>query len=178
MVVKVCTFRSAQHLLHLSLTRALATIAYLHTLHTMSFKAQSLALLATTICSVLVTASPIRKPTDNPMSTNPANVLRRAIQKRDNTGVACGLWATSNWADTGKNLGEDADEVTISAGECGRIGCYDTSGVYICNDQDVEITIPMEEAIDQVDFLKDLCHESGQGEGYYYVSGKRLLEPF
>lgn len=77
--------------------------------------------------------------------------------KRDNVGVACGLWSTGKAYDIGSGLGEDADEVTVAANSCGRIGCYDTSGVYVCNDQDVEITIPMDEAIAQVDYLNLLC---------------------
>lgn len=93
--------------------------------------------------------------------------------KRDNTSVGCGLWATANWSDVGKGLGEDtSDDLTIAAQSCGRIGCYDTSGVYICNDQDVDIAIPMSEAVEQKDFLKDICLEHGQGEGYYAVSGQ------
>ena len=135
-------------------------------------KAQSAAILAT-LSAVLVTASPIKRD----FSRNPADILRRHLVKRNNVGVACGLWATSNWADTGKGLGEDADEVTIGPNSCGRIGCYDTSGVYVCNDQGVEITIPMQEAIDQVDYLKEICMD-GSGEGYYYVSGQVFSDSY
>ena len=137
----------------------------------MPSKIPSLALLATAF-SALAAASPLRFP-DAQTTNNPRQAVRRALMKRGNTSVACGLWATANWSDVGDGLGEDStDDITVGPQSCARIGCYDTSGVYICNDQDVEITIPMEEAVAQKDFLNDLCHKSGQGEGYYAVSGQ------
>lgn len=122
----------------------------------MHFTKTTIALLAT-LSPALVAASPVSTANDEHTSSNPANVFQRTITKRNNVSVACGLWATVNFGDAGDGLGEDADEVPVGPRSCNRIGCYDTSGVYVCNDQDVEIVIPMSEAIDQVNYLKDTC---------------------
>ncbi|KAK3680950.1 hypothetical protein LTR37_021006 [Vermiconidia calcicola] len=136
----------------------------------MPFNVQSLAILAAAFS--LVESSPLTLPK---ASIDPKFAARQSLAKREVTGIACGLYSTGNEADIGEGLGEDADTITVAPRSCNRIGCYDTSGVSICNDQDADLSFPMQEAIDNMNFLKGVCHGPASGEGYYYISGQMFI---
>lgn len=86
------------------------------------------------------------KPFPLGTSVNP-----RAVHKRDVTGLACGLWATADNVDTAQNSANLNQKgglaVPVAANGCNRVACYDTSGMYVCNDQDADITVPMNASI-------------------------------
>ena len=66
----------------------------------------------------------------------------------------CGLWASTDNIDPSTNIDNlwaKYDKVTLPARSCGRVGCYNTSGVYICTDQDKDIFVPVYEAAQAAD---------------------------
>ncbi|KAK5169796.1 uncharacterized protein LTR77_005774 [Saxophila tyrrhenica] len=103
--------------------------------------------------STLVTASPV-------------SINARSLQKRTAvTELKCGLWATADEADTEQNWenfvisveGESAGPVAVPANSCSRIGCSNTSGVYVCNDQDSDIELDMGDITPVMKGLMDTC---------------------
>lgn len=76
--------------------------------------------------------------------------------------------------DLGRNLGEDggSDMADVPANSCSRVGCFGTSGVYVCNDQDVAISIPMDEIVENEPYMGLACH---RGNGGQPVSGQMFV---
>ncbi|KAK3709709.1 hypothetical protein LTR37_010736 [Vermiconidia calcicola] len=96
------------------------------------------------------------------------------LHRRAVTEVICGLYPSADIANNGENLRNLEDkggDVTVSANSCNRIGCFNTSGVYVCNDNDEDITIPMSEATEQMLYLMSICI-GGNSIGKDAVSGR------
>ena len=43
------------------------------------------------------------------------------------------------------------------------MGCQNTSGAYVCNDQDTDISVPLAEVIQALQLIDGTCHQSDQG---------------
>jgi len=91
----------------------------------------------------------------------------RGLVRRDLTEVTCGLYASADAPDTGsKNLVDIAQRfgqnLNVAAHTCHRIACVNTSGVYVCNDQDVDIDMPYQDTFAALDYLFKAC---GGGPG-------------
>lgn len=107
----------------------------------------------------------------HPSASTPVQLptLPHSLARRDNTAVSCGTWATANAGDAGRGLGSNGDDaVFVAAGACGRVGCYDTSGVYVCNDQSDDLAFGMDEVVAQVAWLKEVCGEHGAVSGQVF----------
>ena len=86
----------------------------------------------------------------------------RAMAKRAITGIDCGLYSTADHLDTHtnmKNLGKKDGSATITANSCNRVGCYNTSGVYVCNDTSEDMDIPFDEIARQIQWIRDVSPE-------------------
>ncbi|KAK5166906.1 uncharacterized protein LTR77_007635 [Saxophila tyrrhenica] len=133
------------------------------------------AVLFSTLFGVLVGCSPVTL--DAVRMDAPVSLNDRSLRKRTSvTGLTCGNWATADIAYTNKNienLGQKDDPVSIPANSCGRVGCYNSSGVYICNDQDVDIEIQMGEVVEVLTQLSETCYV---GHSPYGISGQIFMD--
>ncbi|KAK3680627.1 hypothetical protein LTR37_021133 [Vermiconidia calcicola] len=131
--------------------------------------------LALGAITALVHASPIAK--EDVQSMNAANlVVRNLLVKRSVTGVSCGQFATADEYDAR----DSAYELQFKAGNaefpskgCSRVGCYDTSGFYVCNDQDVAISVPLLEVGTALSYVAKTC--TGDIKG---ISGQAFVDTF
>ncbi|KAK5163345.1 uncharacterized protein LTR77_010718 [Saxophila tyrrhenica] len=128
------------------------------------------------ITAFLALAAAIAVPPSSHSSPDPRALAKRILQKRYNThtltSISCGGYSTADTVDTGKNINNlnNGDEKTVAAGTCNRIGCYNTSGVYVCNDNDFDITFTGADGSAFAGLILGVCYDGG--EGHHPVSGQ------
>ena len=114
--------------------------------------------------SCKVEASPVTNANRPRLIPNGRSLNPRHLGKRAITGVSCGGFSTASPGDTSTNMANlNSGEATVSANSCNRIGCYNTSGVYICNDQAVDITIAITDATTITNYIYETCISNGEG---------------
>ncbi|KAK3710743.1 hypothetical protein LTR37_010162 [Vermiconidia calcicola] len=131
---------------------------------------QSLA-LGVAAFSALAAASAVPRTSPN------ANALAaRRLQKRYNehslTSISCGLYSSADTVDTSHNIDNlnNGNEKPIAAGTCNRIGCFNTSGVYVCNDNAEDITVTNADGSAFAGLIAGVCYNGG--EGHHPLSGQ------
>jgi hypothetical protein len=116
-------------------------------------------------------SSPLARTSPNSPRSGARLTKRIAV-----TGLSCGVWSTADISDTienNDNFKSKGGTVVVSANSCARIGCYNTSGAYVCNDQGVEITIDMSEITEVMDGLISTCYTGGDTYG---ISGQMFMD--
>ncbi|KAK5170894.1 uncharacterized protein LTR77_004038 [Saxophila tyrrhenica] len=124
-------------------------------------KAHTVAMAAAAFSNI-VAASPI--------TLNATMMMDGLLMKRDLSEVICGFYPSADgWETENKNepnlRGKGDQNVHVAAGSCSRVGCYNTSGVYVCNDQDSDLDVPMNEVVDLLDYLGQICLHKKTDDG-------------
>ncbi|KAK5166039.1 uncharacterized protein LTR77_008300 [Saxophila tyrrhenica] len=151
--------------------------------------ARNLALWATTLVA-FVNANPT--PTKTRRSS--FNNLSKRRMKDSLTGVTCGLWATGTWDDswdaidmatTDEATGEYKTTIVAPAQSCSRLGCINNSGIYVCNDQDVDVDVDPFELEDSAQSLISNCQtywgydiDAVSGQAFYGDPGINLVAAY
>ncbi|KAK3715564.1 hypothetical protein LTR37_007052 [Vermiconidia calcicola] len=113
------------------------------------------------VLSALVDCSPIHN-TIAPFSLQGRNLVKRGV-----TEVICGIYPSVDVYDdlgTGGRLADKGDQnVLVAANSCNRVGYWDTSGVYVCNDQSVDLNVPMSKVVELHNYMQKICLASPDG---------------
>lgn len=116
---------------------------------------QSLAVAAAAILA-FVEASPVAIQQRSP---NPQYLAKRSF-----TGVACGLFSTGAGKDIAENLriiqGQSDGTADVPGHMCSRMACTNTSGAYLCNDNDDDISVPLSEVAEYLATADTYCRPS------------------
>ncbi|KAF3766579.1 hypothetical protein M406DRAFT_330384 [Cryphonectria parasitica EP155] len=70
-------------------------------------------------------------------------------------------------------------QYTVAAHGCNRVQCWDTSGVYVCNDNDSELTVSGEQVSDVGELILSGCcmfSASGKDIGQEIMSGQQFTQ--
>ncbi|KAK5168450.1 uncharacterized protein LTR77_007020 [Saxophila tyrrhenica] len=132
----------------------------------MHFSIRSVALIAA-VGSAVVESSPLR--TGKLGSSNAFLAAKRALEKRDIT--LCNGWAPADQIDIAAVWApwtNSGDTATVAAGACSRVGCSEASGIYVCNDQSVDIEVDLGDVGSLASDIKNTCYDgpSGMHEGF------------
>ena len=110
-------------------------------------------------------------------NANPANIATRNLfEKRSVTNIACGLFSSADVDDTSENIANlknKGGNAAVPANSCSRVGCYNTSGAYVCNDQDSDISVPLSEVSNVLNFITSTCIGSNEAE-----SGQAFVDTY
>jgi hypothetical protein len=104
--------------------------------------------------------------------------------------ISCGGFSSADTVDTSKNVGNlnTGSEASVAAHSCIRVGCYNTSGVYLCNDgyrrkrsklietfadfdSDSDLTILTSDVSAFAGLISAVC-DGDEGEGHHPVNGQ------
>ncbi|KAK0629526.1 hypothetical protein B0T17DRAFT_615290 [Bombardia bombarda] len=78
------------------------------------------------------------------MSANPAFAARDALANPPKGALNCGIFSTASKRDVMDitfQLRESKDKCVTPANKCFRHKCKNTSGIYVCNDNDHDVTL-------------------------------------
>lgn len=101
------------------------------------------------------------------VDNNGTMALAERQEKGHGRGRAiCGKYANGNYVMSKKLIWELDNKLanrdyTIGAGQCDRVHCWDTTGIYVCNDNKKPITLKGKEISISLYYIRTMCCHMG-----------------